>query len=99
MQRSVYVLFCVFAALCGCNPTSTSNDDSFGHFDGEIVASWAENGRDMILKDTFRYIDSNNRQWECARWFSRQRGIDSGCILVIDWGAIRGQVSQRIGRS
>ncbi len=71
MWRSLSLIFVslalgTIAAIVGCG-RSTSNDSAetgaFGRFDGEVVAAWADNGRDMMLRETFRYIDSANRQW------------------------------------
>ncbi|TWU55823.1 DUF1353 domain-containing protein [Rubripirellula reticaptiva] len=63
MRLSLAFGLCTFAFLAGCNPTTVSDSADFGRFEGDIVASWAENGRDMVLRDTFRYVDSANREW------------------------------------
>ncbi|MGB7344641.1 MAG: DUF1353 domain-containing protein [Pirellulaceae bacterium] len=71
MRRTLTLVLCTFAIFTGCNPISVSDSNqsdssasaNFGRFEGEIVATWAENGRDMILRDTFRYVDSTNREW------------------------------------
>src|SRR5690606_3351117 len=54
------------AALAGCNRSADGSfveAGAFGRFEGEVVASWADNGRDMVLREPFLYIDSANRQW------------------------------------
>ena len=63
MRRSLGLVLCTFVLSAGCNPTSLSDSSDFGRFEGEVVASWSENGRDMILRDTFRYVDASNREW------------------------------------
>jgi hypothetical protein len=53
-------------AVAGCNRSADGSfieSGAFGRFEGEVVASWAENGRDMVLREPFLYIDSANRQW------------------------------------
>ena len=54
------------AALAGCNRSADGSfveAGAFGRFEGEVVASWTDNGRDMVLREPFLYIDSANRQW------------------------------------
>ncbi|MGB7324608.1 MAG: DUF1353 domain-containing protein [Rubripirellula sp.] len=63
MRKPLALGLCAFALLAGCNPATVSDSSDFGHFEGDIVATWAENGRDMVLRDTFRYVDSANREW------------------------------------
>ncbi|TWT56349.1 DUF1353 domain-containing protein [Allorhodopirellula solitaria] len=63
MRRTLAFALCTFVLLTGCNPTSVPDTTDFGRFEGDIVASWAENGRDMVLKDSFRYVDGSNREW------------------------------------
>src|SRR5690606_20059876 len=41
-------------ALAGCNRSADGSfieAGAFGRFDGEVVASWADNGRDMVLRE------------------------------------------------
>lgn len=54
------------AATAGCERNASGHSSStgtFGRFEGDVVAAWADNGRDMVLRETFRYIDSSNREW------------------------------------
>jgi len=54
------------AAIAGCNRSSdgsATTSGTFGRFEGEVVASWLDNGRDMLLRETFRFVDSANREW------------------------------------
>ncbi|NNE00464.1 MAG: DUF1353 domain-containing protein [Pirellulaceae bacterium] len=53
----------VTTALLGCTPTSTPDSTDFGRFEGEVVAVWSADGRDMILREPFTYIDSHARVW------------------------------------
>jgi endonuclease/exonuclease/phosphatase family metal-dependent hydrolase len=41
--------------------------NSFGRFDGRVLASWSNDGRSMTLEDDFHYIDSRNRRWSAPR--------------------------------
>jgi|GEM_PF-1077731 len=71
MWRSLSLIFAslalgTLAALAGCNRSADGSfieAGGFGRFDGEVVASWADNGRDMVLREPFHYIDSTNRKW------------------------------------
>src|SRR5262245_30343962 len=38
--------------------------NSFGHFEGKVVASFAANGRDIILEKPYAYIDGKGRRWD-----------------------------------
>lgn len=63
----VAVIGLLFAGLllAGCE-TSTptpSATASFGRFEGDVVASWDSDGRNMTLRQPFGYIDPQNRVW------------------------------------
>ena len=75
MNNSV-LLLCILSLAtltAGCQPTqiadytsgdsSNSSSSSSGYFDGEVVASWDNDGRKMTLREDFSYIDPNNRRW------------------------------------
>ncbi len=55
---------CGLALVAGCQPEQTSDSADFGRFEGEVVASWDDDGRNMTLRQDFAYVDSQNRRWE-----------------------------------
>ena len=67
MMRRIWVslVCCGLTIALGCQPTETGSVDSegFGHFVGEVVATWNVDGRKMTLTEDFGYVDSQNRQW------------------------------------
>ncbi len=63
MWRSFGLMLSTFVLFTGCKPSTLSDSPDFGRFEGDIVASWSENGRDMVLRDQFTYVDRSNRQW------------------------------------
>lgn len=44
--------------------TSGSAGANFGRFEGEVVAAWDSDGRNMTLRQPFTYIDPQNRPWQ-----------------------------------
>lgn len=55
---------CGLAFAIGCQPQSdTAQPGNFGRFEGEVVASWDDNGRHMTLREGFAYVDPQNRRW------------------------------------
>jgi hypothetical protein len=66
-------LLCAGLYLVGCEkptPTgsatgsTTDSAASFGRFEGEVVASWDNDGRNMTLRQPFAYVDPQNRLWQ-----------------------------------
>lgn len=54
---------CVCASLGGCGPKVTE----FGKFDGKVVASWDDDGRNMTLTEKFAYIDASKKRWDAPK--------------------------------
>ena len=56
--------------LVGCETNAppgtgtTTSAAAFGRFEGEVVASWDNDGRNMTLRQPFVYIDAQNRPWQ-----------------------------------
>lgn len=42
---------------------SAQRPESFGRFEGRVVATWDDAGRDMTLLEDFHFIDSGQRRW------------------------------------
>jgi hypothetical protein len=65
MKMHYYSLWlCGLALAIGCQPTEAPDSSaSFGHFEGDVVASWDDDGRNMTLREDFWYVDSQNRRW------------------------------------
>ncbi|QDT03985.1 hypothetical protein K227x_23710 [Rubripirellula lacrimiformis] len=57
---------CYFAiiVLVGCGPSSSPVTVSFGQFEGEVVAQWDANGRDMTLREPISFIDPTDKRWD-----------------------------------
>lgn len=59
---------CVLALVCGCGPSnppaaSIPGSVNFGRFEGDVIAVWDQDGRNMTLREDFAYIDSRGRRW------------------------------------
>ncbi len=63
MSRLSTFMFVSLVAAVGCAPRPISEMADFGRFDGEVIASWNNDGREMTLREDFIYVDSTNRQW------------------------------------
>lgn len=62
--RLRHVWICGLAMAIGCQQQSdTAQPGEFGRFEGEVVASWDDNGRHMTLREGFAYVDPQNRRW------------------------------------
>jgi hypothetical protein len=63
----VAVISLLFAGLllvgCETSAPTASTTASFGRFEGDVVASWDSDGRNMTLRQPFGYIDPQNRVW------------------------------------
>lgn len=66
MPRHLFTLLCL-THLAGCSCTSPGPPPTpvapYGHFDGNVIAQWDDDGRFMTLRDKFGYIDANNKSW------------------------------------
>lgn len=60
--RSVLLWISVLP-LIGCGSDDAPVSDNFGRFEGQVVASWDDDGRNMTLREDFAYIDPRNRKW------------------------------------
>ena len=54
---------CGLVLTIGCRPTVTPDSADFGRFEGDVVASWDADGRNMTLREKLTYVDSQNRRW------------------------------------
>ncbi len=59
----------VLAAATGCGPSTAAVSEQsepvadFGRFEGEVVAVWDADGRNMTLREDFAYVDAQGRRW------------------------------------
>jgi len=65
LMRPQYLLLGLIGlAMAGCQPTTVTEDtSSYGRFEGEVVAVWDTDGRNMTLREDFAFIDAENRRW------------------------------------
>ena len=60
-------MFVLAVAVAGCGPSTPdvpqSTTTDFGRFEGDVVAAWDPDGRNMTLRENFAYIDSMERRW------------------------------------
>lgn len=61
--RYLLLWFCGLASVIGCQPKEAPDSASFGRFEGDVVASWDADGRNMTLRENFVYVDSQDRHW------------------------------------
>ncbi len=51
--------------LAGCNQSTTPTvADNLGQFEGEVVAQWGIDGREMTLIQPISFIDSTSKRWD-----------------------------------
>ena len=86
MQRFSPIFTVALAVFAGCQKTSPSATESFGQFQGTVVAAWDENGRNMTLREPFTYVDAQNRTWHAPAGSV----IDGASIPAAFWSAIGG---------
>ncbi len=86
MLRYVPLWIVSVAIAAGCQKSPPSTVDNFGQFQGNVVAAWDNDGRNMILRETFAYIDSQNRTWIAPAGSK----INGASIPSAFWSAIGG---------
>lgn len=88
MNRYLPLLLGVLTFVWGCQPTSDSSTETvnFGHFKGEVVASWDNNGRQMTLREPFAYVDPQDRTWLAPEGTT----VDGASIPAAFWTFIGG---------
>ncbi|QDU28556.1 hypothetical protein ETAA8_36590 [Anatilimnocola aggregata] len=59
----VPILLAGMFMFLGCEIAPVPEATSFGRFEGDVVASWDNDGRNMTLRENFIFIDSQNRAW------------------------------------
>jgi hypothetical protein len=86
-------LICLLAAAtAGCDPsppvapTPTVPAADFGRFEGDIVAVWDANGRNMTLREDFAYLDPQGRRWPAPAGSV----VDGASIPRLFWTLIGG---------
>lgn len=59
------VMLASLLIVAGCEPSTVAvpQPASFGRFEGDIIAQWDNDGRNMTLREPFRYIDGQDRIW------------------------------------
>lgn len=82
---------CVLAlVVAGCDPSTPTVPDSpgvsFGRFEGDVVAVWDADGRNMTLREDFAYIDPQGRRWGAPTGAV----VNGASIPSIFWTAIGG---------
>ncbi|WP_197443316.1 DUF1353 domain-containing protein [Lignipirellula cremea] len=65
-MRLVLLGLCVLAAS-GCQPSDVQQTaaslEAMGRFEGDVIASWDADGRNMTLREAFAFVDSKERRW------------------------------------
>ncbi|WP_425617442.1 DUF1353 domain-containing protein [Anatilimnocola sp. NA78] len=64
MRISMLPLWLAALLLVGCEVAPVPEATSYGRFEGDIVAVWDNDGRNMTLRENFVYYDSQNRPWQ-----------------------------------
>jgi hypothetical protein len=62
VRLSTWVVLIV-ALAAGCQKTTPPTGENFGQFQGDVVAVWNADGRNMTLREPFVYIDPQGRTW------------------------------------
>lgn len=83
-MRSVINVLAVIFISSGC--LVAKGADNNGHYEGEVVASWEEDGRQMRLRENFYYIDPMGEVWEAPSGSI----VDGASIPSFAWSIIGG---------
>jgi hypothetical protein len=80
-------------SLVGCEPARVHNGEvsPWGRFDGEVIAQWSQDGRNMTLREDFAFIDSRNRRWAAPAGSV----VNGASIPPTFWSIIGGPFSGR----
>ena len=62
-QLRLAVVLAALAALV-CTSLVAATESKFGHFVGEFVAKFGEDGRNVILEKPFAYVDTVGNKWD-----------------------------------
>lgn len=89
MWRYLTIALGALVGAAGCGPTSVADRESFGRFEGEVVALWDADGRRMQLREPFSYIDSTDRRWTAPAGTV----VDGASIPAAFWSLIGGPFS------
>ena len=84
---------CMLVALIGCSEKpepSPPPDSPFGRFEGEVKATWLENGK-MRLNEEFAYIDPREKKWLAPA----QAIVDGALIPKPFWSVIGGPFADK----
>jgi hypothetical protein len=63
-----------------------SIDRAFGNYDGNVVARWSDDGRNMTLERDFTYVDPHGKRWLAATGSE----INGASIPRLFWSVIGG---------
>lgn len=73
VRRFLLPLCGCLLSLAGCeqmplpDSANTREPQYFGRFEGDVIASWDADGRNMTLREDFAYIDAQDRRWVAPR--------------------------------
>ena len=62
-KRYLPLSLCSLVLAVGCHTSETPESAEFGRFEGEVIASWDDDGRNMTLRDDFAYVDAEEHRW------------------------------------
>ena len=67
-------------------PDTERADDPFGRFEGEVVAVWNPDGRNMTLREDFAYVDPRKKRWPAPS----DSVVNGASIPQVFWSIIGG---------
>jgi len=77
--------------VLGCEVAPVPEATSYGRFEGDVVAVWDTDGRNMTLRESFVYYDSQDRPWQAPAGAV----VNGASIPAAFWSVIGGPFEGR----
>ena len=85
-KRSLVLIVASLLLVVGCEQTTVPQAANYGRFEGDVIAQWDSDGRNMILRQDFTYIDGQNRAWRAPAGSK----VNGASIPYAFWSVIGG---------
>ena len=91
-MRLIILSLTLFSLLLAQSPAFSGD---FGKFKGRLITSWGNDGRKMILEETFAYIDPRTKVWQVPKGTT----VDGASIPWAMWSIIGGPFAGKYRRA
>ena len=91
-MRLIIITLTLLSLQLAGGPASAGN---FGKFKGRLITTWGDDGRKMILEETFSYIDPRTKIWKVPKGTT----VDGASIPWAMWSIIGGPFAGKYRRA